>query len=129
MQTFTKEERLSKKKIIEQLFSEGNNFVIHPFRVWYIHHPEVVKDGLPVQILISVSKRSIRMAVTRNLVKRKIREAYRKNKTWFYEGLQSSGLAIAFIYVANKPMKYDTIQEKIILVLKRLQKENEKTFG
>lgn len=128
MQGFSKDERLSRKKVINQLFANGNSFVIHPFRVWWLHPSEEVNRE-SVQVLISVSKRHIRKAVTRNLIKRRIREAYRKNKSLLLEGLSDSNYAVAFVYVDKKPLEYNEIEKKIILVLQRLPLENEKYFG
>lgn len=127
MQTFTKEERLTKKIIIERLFAEGNNFIIHPLRIKWLILPEGSPGHSPVQLLISVPKRNIRKAVVRNLVKRRIRETYRKNKSILYDGIEKSGFALAFIYMATKPILHDEMHEKIILVLRRLHEEYEKT--
>ena len=48
----------------------------------------------PAQVAFSVSKRGFRLAVTRNLIKRRMREAYRKNKYILYEYLASENIRL-----------------------------------
>lgn len=130
MQTFEKEERLRSKKIIERLFSEGNDFYESPFKVIWLDM--AMESKFPVHVLISVSKRKIRKAVSRNLLKRRIREAYRKNKSEFLKFMQgqNSQCTLAIVYTASHIAKYQQIERKIILVLQRLQKEQLKeNFG
>lgn len=123
MQTFTREERLRSKKIIERLFAEGKNFNVPPFFIIWI--PDEYVSFSPARILISVSKRKIRKAVDRNLLKRRIREAYRGNKNLLYEFLikHNRKCSFAVVYSSGKIAEYKEIEEKIILVLQRLQKE------
>ncbi|RLD88056.1 MAG: ribonuclease P protein component [Bacteroidetes bacterium] len=125
-QDFKKEERLHSKKRIGELFSDGESFFIYPFKVVYHIAPE--PSDYPVQLLISVSKNKFKQAVKRNRVKRLIREAYRKNKSTLYLQQNNTGgtLLIGLIYVANTIMDYHQIEKKIILILQRLKKRDEK---
>lgn len=128
MQTFKKEERLSSKKVIDRLFLKGKSFIISPFRVvWLEDEPEI---NYTAQVLISISKKNFKRAVDRNLLKRRTREAYRKNKAPFNDFLKikSKSCVLALLYITGEPMKYEEIEEKIILILKRLQREYEKNF-
>ena len=77
-ETFEKSERLCSTKIISGLFENGNIFYTSLFKVVWNKSP--VTLPLPAQVAFSVSKRGFRLAVTRNLIKRRMREAYRKNK-------------------------------------------------
>lgn len=128
MQTFKKQERLSGQKIIDTLFSEGRNFVVSPFRVVWLEYE--LEGPSPAQVLISVSKKRIKKAVDRNLVKRRIREAYRKNKDEFYEFLNRKGVKCAFALLYNSDLiaDYKEIEEKINLLLQRFQSEYEKSI-
>jgi ribonuclease P protein component len=59
--TLSKEERLSWKRYIDQLFAKGQSFVAFPLRVVYL---PVKEDSLaPVSILISVPKKKFKRAV------------------------------------------------------------------
>ena len=125
-QTFKKEERLHSKKLIRQLFAEGNSFFVYPFKVLY---KEIEEESVfPVQVLISVSKRKFKSAVKRNRVKRLFREAYRKNKSIVFECNSNNNktLLIGFIYVADTIMDYHEIEKKIMIILQRLKSNNEK---
>jgi len=125
-QTFKKGERLHSKKLIDYLFGNGQSFFIYPFKVIFAKWPE--KREFPAEILISVSKKNFKHAVKRNKIKRLIREAYRRNKEIVWETMQNkeTTLLISFIYVADNVLSYEEIEKKIILILQRLKKENEK---
>ena len=79
----------------------------------------------PAQMAISVQKRLFKKAVQRNLLKRRIREAYRKNKSELYLKLESSNTNIVFmlIYTGSSILSYQEIEKKIIVVLGRLKEE------
>jgi len=129
MQTLNKHERLLREKVIDLLFKEGKHFWQTPLKVIWKNLP---LDGpSPAQILVVVPKKKIRKAVDRNLIKRRMREAYRKNKKEFYHFLtdQNSNCALAIIYTSNEIASYTEIEEKIILVLQRLQRNYEKGIG
>jgi ribonuclease P protein component len=124
-QTFRKEERLKSSKVIKQLFSQGNSFLVHPFRVNWISGEE--KKKFPARILIGVSKKNFRKAVERNRLKRVIREAYRKNKSVLYQYLEDrhSYCDFSVIYIGKTEEEYSVIEEKIIILLARLISELE----
>jgi len=124
-QRFRKEERLKSSKVIDQLFSQGNSFLVHPFKVNWLKADE--KGSYPARILIGVSSKNFRKAVDRNLLKRLSKEAYRKNKYFLYEYLEDRGISCNFsvIYIGKKQEDYSVIEKKIITVLKRLISELE----
>ncbi len=123
-----KEERLSGKKRIEELFREGSSFFYSPFRVlWKFRgdgHP-AVPDA---RIAIAVSRRNFKKAVHRNLIKRRIREAYRKNKSVLTKWLREKMLTVdvVFVYTGSQILSYRDIEEKIIITLRKIIEENEK---
>jgi ribonuclease P protein component len=79
--TFTKEERLCNKKLIDQLYHNGSSFLCYPFKVSWILSAD--PQPFPAQVLFSVSKKRYKKAVDRNLVKRRLREAYRLNNNFY----------------------------------------------
>jgi ribonuclease P protein component len=96
-ETFEKSERLCSAKIISGLFDNGHIFHTQLFKVVWINSP--VKISYPARIVISVSKRNFKLAVTRNLIKRRVREAYRKNKYILYDHLTAENRQIDFIII------------------------------
>ena len=96
MQKFTKAERLSSKKEITALFNEGKSFAISHIRVVYRFLPK--QEERPNAILVSVPKKYFKHAVDRNLLKRRIREAYRLNKGL----LQSMPARVEFMLLYQK---------------------------
>ncbi|MCB0805696.1 MAG: ribonuclease P protein component [Bacteroidales bacterium] len=125
MQSFNKEERLRSKKLIEKLFAEGQSFKIFPFRVIWLNAD--TGTGAAASLLISVPAKRIRKAVQRNLIRRRIREAYRKNKQIFYSTLAERGRKCVFavIYLSGETIDYKETEGKIISLLNRLKMEYE----
>ena len=122
MQTLRKTEIINHKKKIDQLFKSGNRFLIDEFQLVYSTSNSY--DNW-FNILVSVPKKKIKLACTRNLLKRRIREVIRRKKEKFILKLKDKKkrIKIAFIYSSEKVITYKDIEEKINLILLRLLKE------
>ena len=122
MYTFKKEERLCSKKLIEELFHNGSSFLLYPFRVVWMK--QALPADVPVKVLINVPKRRFKKAVDRNLLKRRIRESYRLNKSdelYVFLEEHSSQLLLAFQYVGKEIAQFEMINKKLKLVLVQLK--------
>jgi ribonuclease P protein component len=119
MQTFTKAERLSGKTSIDEVYKKGRTILLYPFKISLL---DASKSEVPVKIIISVPKRSFKRAVDRNKIKRLIREAYRKNKTILYEGLNTRQLFLMIIYTSKTIESYQEIEGSIIILLQKICK-------
>jgi len=113
--TFRKEERLTKEKQIQELFEKGSSFYLFPFKVFFMPHPDPAITHH--QVLISVSKKNFKRAVDRNLIKRRMREAYRLQK----ETLQgATSLQIGFVYSHKEILLFDEMKRKMLQTMKKL---------
>lgn len=102
MQRLPKKERLHGETIIHQLFDKSKRFTVYPLRIHYIPRPTQEKS----RIVISIPKRLFKHAVDRNLLKRRIREAYRLNKP-------TLSVDMAIVYISSEIATFDTLQECI----------------
>lgn len=121
--SFKKPERLKSRKIISSLFENGQSFTLSPYRiVWKIISLE---SSTPAQVVISVSKKYFPRAVDRNLIKRRIREIYRKNKEIIYSTLKEKNIQCAFmiIFTEKKIVDFKTMETKLVDALKVFEKK------
>lgn len=103
--TLSASDRLKSRKALDLLFSEGNSFVVAPYRVIY----RFVPSGL--QFTAGVSARNFKKASDRNRIKRQTREAYRLQKTELQDLLQQQqkGLHVFFTYTARDKKEYSLL--------------------
>lgn len=123
-----KSERLHSKKAIGTLFSKGQRFSQFPLKFTYLLAPHSgetsEKDLKPVQILFSVSKRNFKLAVHRNKLKRRLKEAYRLNKTEIIASIpEGFSLLVAVNYMTNKKLPFSELESKLKLGLSRLEEK------
>lgn len=110
--TFPLKEHLKSKRVIEKLYAEGASVTAYPLRAVFLEQQE--QEPIAA-ILISVAKKRFRHAVDRNLVKRRIREAYRTSKHPLIEALENDDkkMAIAILYIDTKHNSTAFIKRKM----------------
>ena len=117
------------KILIEKLYRDGESAFLYPFRLHWMISPDPGK--FHAQVLIAVPKHALKRAVQRNLVRRRIREAYRKNKSVLAEPFarRQRQLLIGITYSQKEILPYRLIEDKIIVILQRLTEEYAKNTG
>ncbi len=118
--TLKKDEILRNKKEISGLFSDGNFLFFTSFKIVWLHKKHTGK--YPVKTIFSVPKRNFKKANKRNLLRRRIKEAYRLNKHVLYKNLIGSNktVNIMFIYKNKSILSYSLIEKEIRLIIKKL---------
>ena len=124
---FPKREHLKSKSAIDNLYANGSSVTAFPLRAVFLSS-KAEPDAPTAAILISVAKRRFRHAVDRNLMKRRIREAYRQNKHPFIEELQKSDkqMAVAILYIDNRHSSTQFLQRKMQKLLSAIIDKEQK---
>jgi ribonuclease P protein component len=122
--TFGRAEKLKSRKVLEALFEKGTTLAAMPLRLLWISVP--YDAAAPVKAAFSAPKRRMKLAHDRNRMKRLMREAYRIHKSELLDCCtdRQTGLALLWMAQCNTPPDYARVEEKIILLLKRLVKEH-----
>lgn len=113
---YSANEKLKSKKDIDLLFKKGKSINSFPIRAIYLQKNE--ETNTSIKAGVTVSKKNIKLAVNRNLIKRRMREAYRLNNQHLKN--KQLGLDIMFIYSAKEILPYNLIERKIKVLLTRL---------
>lgn len=119
MQTFSKNERLCSKILIERLIETGKSFNHSPYRISWL---PIAESSAPIKVVISVPKRSFKRAVDRNRLKRQTREIYRKHKHNVYDVLGENKLLVMIFYTAKTKLEFKELELKLKEALERLSK-------
>ena len=120
---FSKKQKLCNETTIKEMFSKGDSFVIAPIRL--IWKEEVDSDSVAIKSIIVVPKKQLKLATDRNVVRRRMKEAYRLNKAEIERFLVNKNrqLNVAIVYQNEKILSYKAIEKKIKLILGRLKEE------
>ena len=103
-----KSERLCGQKAVVTLFETGKSASAGCIRCKYLFRA----DAGPSRLVVSVPKRSFKRAVKRNLLKRRLREAYRRQKD-----LLGPSADVLFIYTSREVLPYEAIYADMTALL------------
>ncbi len=115
---FPKSENLKSSKTIAKLFSEGKSHFKFPLKLYYI--PETSFNTN--KVAFAVPKRNFKLAVTRNRIKRQIREGYRLNKHILFED-QDQKYGLLFLFLGKENPSYEQVEKAMVTLLKKLKGE------
>lgn len=114
--TYGNKEKLKSKKLIDQLFTEGKSVSAYPLRLVYLG--TALDNNLIAKTGVSVSKRNFKTAVDRNRIKRLLREAYRLNKSIFFNNLTTQH-AFMILYIGKDKPTLDLVENKMKILFEK----------
>lgn len=119
--TLGKEERLKSNRSIQELLRQGKTVSGYPLKMYWNFSPDL-QQKYPARAAISVPKRKFRRAVDRNLMKRRIREAYRLNKHILYETLdqRQQKIQLIILLLSDEFIPYTQLEKGIRELLLKL---------
>ncbi|MEM9722295.1 MAG: ribonuclease P protein component [Bacteroidota bacterium] len=121
--TFPKSERLCSKKAFSYIFEHGESLNADVLKFFYaLDVPEDFADS-NCAVAFAVPKRNFKRAVDRNLLKRRMREAYRLHKHDLHKVLTQNGknLVLLIKYQPRHIQLYTPIEKGMIKGFKRLE--------
>lgn len=123
--TLGKAERLCSITEIDALFAQGKSLFEFPLKI--IYRVSDQPDDVPVKVVFAVPKKRFKHAVDRNLIKRRMREAYRLNKQHFWEEIKGRQLHVSLLFLFPGPeiKDYKVIEKGLIKGLNKLLKKLE----
>ncbi len=119
-------ERLRGRGAVSELFEGGESGFVYPIRyVWReatsIPQAETDHNNLS-SVLFTVPKRFHKRANKRNLLRRRIKEAYRLQKDLLNNNIDTP-LNIALIYSSKEIVEYDKISRSVAKALRLIAEE------
>lgn len=123
-QTLSKSDRLKSYTRIRLLFADGQKMKVQSLLVYFQLQPQISEVYEPphLQMGVSVGARYFKKAVDRNLIKRRIREAYRLNNNEVKKFLKQHklGMDVFFVYTAPEVLLYKQIETSMQKALQLL---------
>ena len=111
--TLPKKERLCGKNNISELLAKGKHGSIGKMRFLYMKGTGMEYN----RIMVSVPKKLFKRAVKRNLLKRRIRESYRKQK---HNLTVHGGLDVLFMYSTKEILSYEEIYAAVGQIIEKI---------
>lgn len=110
---FPKESKLKSRIDIQNLFESGQSIQENNIKILFLQNNKPNN-----QIAFTVPKRNFKLAVDRNLLKRRMRESYRLNQLSLNN--ITNKYDIIFIYLGKKTTIYEKINHNVMGILNQL---------
>ena len=135
--TLPRSERLRSLKAIRRLFTEGRSGFVYPFRYMFLVDSaasdaasDAMNDGVlegnagkdvaELEVMFSVPKKFHKRANKRNLLKRRMREAYRLNNAVLREKALGKSVDLALVYSTKDILSYKTIEHALRRIMGKI---------
>ena len=118
--SFNKKEKLKSRKLIEQLFEDGETITQFPLKLFYLETSE--DQDTKIKVAVSVPKRNFKKAVDRNHIKRLMRENYRLNKQLIFNNIEGN-FAFLILYLGKEMPEYQKIEASLVGIFRKFVKE------
>jgi ribonuclease P protein component len=114
-QTLNKKDRLKSYSKIRELFDHGVKLRLHPLTLIYLFEEGKAADGVSMKMGVAVGAKHFKKAVQRNLLKRRIKEAYRIQNADLKESIlpTSFNMSLFFIYADHAVSDYALISSSV----------------
>ncbi|WP_298237411.1 ribonuclease P protein component [uncultured Algibacter sp.] len=122
--TYSKKEKLKSKKLIDALFTHGQSVSTFPLRLVYL--PTDFKEDIIAKTSVSVSKRNFKSAVDRNRIKRLLREAYRLNKSVYFNNITTQ-YAFMILYIGKDKPSFVEVETKMNTLFEKFLNKTSKS--
>lgn len=116
-------ERIKSRDSLNKLFAEGKGGTVYPLRYIIL---EEQSDTPGIQVMVSVSKRNHKKANVRNLLKRRMREAFRLNKLPLKDFAlgHNKRILIGIIYISKEILDFRTISDATRKIISKITRDS-----
>ncbi len=123
--SLTHDERLRARGSIGRLFESGKSGFVYPLRyMWLSDDAAEGVEQSSAELLFTVPKRLHKRANKRNLLRRRIKESYRLQKSRLLDAPSASkSLDIAILYATKEVHSYKTIDNAVHKIINNIISE------
>ncbi|NAY91700.1 DUF559 domain-containing protein [Muricauda sp. JGD-17] len=112
--SFPKKEKLKSRALFKRLFDEGKNIREYPLKLMYIK--TYFEEDVPIKAGFVTPKKKFKSAVSRNRIKRLMREAYRLNKPLVFNNMEGK-FAFLFLYIGDQMPNFKDVNKGMKQIL------------
>lgn len=120
--------RLSNKKVISDIFQNGNSLFSYPIKLLFVPSDpnHQLQDHWNIQVAFSVSKKNFKSSVDRNKIKRLCREAFRIQSRAIFNPTENLNFRMTFIYIGKQIEPYSTVEKAFKKLLFQIKEAESK---
>jgi ribonuclease P protein component len=116
---FPRSENLKSRTVIKALFDRGGSLTSFPVKLLYMQN----ENCDSTKAAFAVPKRNFKLAVSRNHVKRQMREAFRCQKQ-LLTVREKPGFSLLFLYIGKDKGAHEILEKAFKALLQKLENEN-----